>query len=117
MSSTAGVATSAAPAVELSGVTKRFGAIVACDEVDLVLWRGRIHGILGENGAGKSTLMKVLIGLVPLDSGTVSVDGERVIIRDARRCPIRNRDGSPALQPRGAPDGLGERDVRGGGSV
>ena len=82
MSSTTGAATPAVPAVELSGVTKRFGAIVACDEVDLTLWRGRIHGILGENGAGKSTLMKVLIGLVPLDSGTVSIGGETVILRD-----------------------------------
>ena len=70
------------PAVDLRGITKRFGAIVACDDVDLQLHRGRIHGILGENGAGKSTLMKVLIGLVPVDAGQVSIDGERRAIRD-----------------------------------
>ena len=70
------------PAVELSSITKSFGPIVACDRVDLTLHRGRIHGILGENGAGKSTLMKVLIGLVLPDSGTIDVDGERCQIRD-----------------------------------
>ena len=70
------------PAVQLTSVSKSFGAIVACDRVDLTLHRGRIHGILGENGAGKSTLMKVLIGLVLPDLGTIDVDGERCQIRD-----------------------------------
>ncbi|MDE0701940.1 MAG: ABC transporter ATP-binding protein [Acidimicrobiaceae bacterium] len=70
------------PAVQLSGITKRFGAVVACDGVDLVLARGRIHGLLGENGAGKSTLMKMLIGLVLPDSGTVSIDGTTESIHD-----------------------------------
>jgi simple sugar transport system ATP-binding protein len=70
------------PAVRLSSISKSFGAIVACDRVDLTLNRGRIHGILGENGAGKSTLMKALIGLVLPDSGTIEVDGERCQIRD-----------------------------------
>ena len=70
------------PAVRLKGITKRFGAVVACDGVDLDLHRGRIHGILGENGAGKSTLMKVLIGLVIPDAGDVEIDGRRVTIAD-----------------------------------
>ena len=70
------------PAVRLASITKSFGAIVACDHVDLTLHRGRIHGILGENGAGKSTLMKVLIGLVLPDGGTIEVDGEPCQIRD-----------------------------------
>ena len=72
------------PAVELIGVTKRFGAVVACDDVDLVLHRGRIHGILGENGAGKSTLMKVLIGLIVPDAGRIVMNGEVQHIRDPR---------------------------------
>jgi ABC-type uncharacterized transport system ATPase subunit len=81
--SSTGVGASApAPAVELTGITKRFGAVVACDGVDLALHRGRIHGILGENGAGKSTLMKILIGLVLPDSGSIEVDGQRCTIHD-----------------------------------
>jgi len=71
-----------APAVRLASISKSFGSIVACDSVDLTLRRGRIHGILGENGAGKSTLMKVLIGLVLPDSGTIEVDGVHCQIRD-----------------------------------
>lgn len=71
-----------APAVELTDITKRFGAVVACDDVSLTLHRGRIHGILGENGAGKSTLMKILIGLVLPDSGAIEIDGRRSTIHD-----------------------------------
>jgi ABC-type uncharacterized transport system ATPase subunit len=82
MGSSAGTGSELDPAVDLQGISKRFGAIVACDDVDLRLYHGRIHGILGENGAGKSTLMKVLIGLVPVDSGQVLIDGVRQAIRD-----------------------------------
>ena len=74
------VASDAPAAVSVRGLTKRYGEVVACDDVDLELRRGEIHGVLGENGAGKSTLMKVLIGLVQPDGGTIDVDGERVRI-------------------------------------
>jgi simple sugar transport system ATP-binding protein len=72
-----------APAVlELRGMTKRFGSVVACDGVDLDLRRGEIHGILGENGAGKSTLMKMIIGLAVPDRGAMTLDGESCHIID-----------------------------------
>lgn len=73
---------SSVPAVALTGITKRFGTVVACDNVDLALRRGRIHGLLGENGAGKSTLMKMLIGLVLPDAGVIAIDGTNQSIHD-----------------------------------
>ena len=69
-------------AVHLEGINKRYGDVRACADVDLVLHRGRIHGVLGENGAGKSTLMKIMIGLVLPDSGWITIHGERVHLRD-----------------------------------
>jgi len=68
--------------VTLAGITKRYGLVTACDGVDLTLRPGRIHGVLGENGAGKSTLMKILIGLIQPDAGTVTVGGDPVRITD-----------------------------------
>lgn len=68
--------------VELRGITKRFGRLVACRDVDLAVRDGEIHGLLGENGAGKSTLMKLLIGLVPSDAGEVRLRGRPVVVKD-----------------------------------
>lgn len=76
------VVTTDVPALQLSGMTKRFGAVLACDRVDLELHRGEIHGLLGENGAGKSTLMRMAIGLALPDAGTIRIDGERHRIED-----------------------------------
>ena len=77
-----GPAESSRTAVRLDGVSKRYGAVTACDRVDLELTSGRVHGVLGENGAGKSTLMKVMIGLVLPDEGSISINGERVRLLD-----------------------------------
>lgn len=74
-----------APALELRGVSKAYGSVVACDAVDLAVQAGEIHGLLGENGAGKSTLMKILLGLVQRDRGGVVVDGEPVEIDSPQR--------------------------------
>ena len=68
--------------VALSGISKTFGHVVACDSVDLTLRQGKIHGILGENGAGKSTLMKILIGLHAPDAGEIRVHGALRQFRD-----------------------------------
>src|SRR5262245_44541923 len=67
-----------APAVRLRGITRRFGPVVANDDVSLELIPGEIHALVGENGAGKSTLMRVLYGLLPPDAGTIEVDGAPV---------------------------------------
>jgi simple sugar transport system ATP-binding protein len=74
----------AAPAIELVGIDKRFGAVHANRAVDLVVRRGHIHGIIGENGAGKSTLMAILHGFYQADAGTILVNGQEVRIRDSR---------------------------------
>jgi simple sugar transport system ATP-binding protein len=65
------------PAVELRGLSKRFGATLANDGVNLRVERGVIHGIVGENGAGKSTAMKMLYGLLRPDAGEIVVEGAR----------------------------------------
>jgi ABC-type uncharacterized transport system ATPase subunit len=69
------------PRLELRGVTKRYGPVIANDQVALTVQPGEIHSILGENGAGKSTLVKIIYGAVHPDAGEIAWDGRRVSIR------------------------------------
>jgi simple sugar transport system ATP-binding protein len=67
---------SARPVLRLSGITKRFGALTANENVSLELERGEVLGLLGENGAGKSTLVSVLFGHYVADAGSIEAFGE-----------------------------------------
>ncbi len=61
--------------IALTGISKRFGATQALDDISLELRPGEVHGLVGENGAGKSTLVKILAGVYRPDSGSILVDG------------------------------------------
>jgi len=64
--------------IETSGLTKRYGSLTAVNKLDLKVERNTIHGFLGPNGAGKTTTIKVLVGLLKPDKGTVKVLGQEV---------------------------------------
>ncbi len=69
------------PRLELRHITKRFGPVVANEDIALTVDPGQIHAVLGENGAGKSTLMKIIYGSVHPDAGEVFWNGKKVEIR------------------------------------
>jgi len=79
------------PMLQLRGVTKRYPAVVANDQVSLTVMPGAIQAVLGENGAGKSTLMKIIYGVVKPDAGEILLRGQAVQIRnpqEARRLGV-----------------------------
>jgi len=80
---TAGRLATAAPAIELRGISKAFGPVQANKNIDIRVRKGTIHGIIGENGAGKSTLMSILYGFYRADKGEVLIDGKPVQISDS----------------------------------
>jgi len=78
-------------AIELKGITKHFGEILANDSINFSVDKYEIHAILGENGAGKSTLMNIMSGLVHPDSGKILIDGQKIRFKspkDAIKCGI-----------------------------
>jgi ABC-type sugar transport system ATPase subunit len=73
-------ATTTPPAIAVRGATKRFGAVLALDGVDLEVQRGQVLALLGDNGAGKSTLIKCISGVHRLDEGVIEMDGHPIAI-------------------------------------
>jgi inositol transport system ATP-binding protein len=64
--------------LEARNISKSFPGVKALDDVNLCIEKGKVHALMGENGAGKSTLMKILMGLLPPDSGTIYLKGNSV---------------------------------------
>ena len=73
------------PRLQLTGITKRYPAVVANDGVSLTVLPGQTHAVLGENGAGKSTLMKIIYGSVKPDAGTLLWNGQAVALRNPQQ--------------------------------
>jgi Cu-processing system ATP-binding protein len=74
--------------IELDGVSRRYGDLLAVDGVDLRIAAGQVFGLIGHNGAGKSTLFRMMLGLVPASAGEIRIDGESVTgprFREVRR--------------------------------
>ena len=77
------------PILQLTGISKRFGAIVIADRIDLVLGKGEAVGIIGPNGAGKTTLFGIVSGAMAPDAGAVLLDGQDVTrLSTDRRCRL-----------------------------
>ncbi|HEX8235431.1 MAG TPA: sugar ABC transporter ATP-binding protein [Abditibacteriaceae bacterium] len=88
--------------LDFTNISKRFGGVRALQDVSFTIKRGSVHAIVGENGAGKSTLMKIVAGVQPPDSGSISLDGQPVLIsspRRARELGIALVPQEPALCP------------------
>jgi ABC-type uncharacterized transport system ATPase subunit len=81
---TTGRQVSAAPAIELVGISKSFGPVQANKNISIRVMPGTIHGIIGENGAGKSTLMSILYGFYKADKGEVLIAGNKMQIPDSQ---------------------------------
>jgi fructose transport system ATP-binding protein len=90
------------PALEAHGISKRFGSVVALEDVDFEAYPGEVLALLGDNGAGKSTLIKILSGAYRPDSGTIKLHGQEVEFhgpRDAREHGIETVYQDLALAP------------------
>src|SRR4030095_1043900 len=79
------------PIIEMRGIDKHYGGVHAVRGVDLDIYLGEVHALVGDNAAGKSTLIKILSGAVTKDAGTISFEGRPVEInqpRDAKQLGI-----------------------------
>ena len=71
-------------AIELRGITKRFGSVVANENISLTIRKGEILSVLGENGSGKTTLMNMIAGIYHPDEGQILVNGEEAAIHSPK---------------------------------
>jgi ribose transport system ATP-binding protein len=78
-----------APLISLRGISKTFPGVRALHEVDLDIFAGEVHAVMGENGAGKSTLMKIIAGAYQPDAGQVLLDGAPVHFHHPREAQQR----------------------------
>jgi ABC-2 type transport system ATP-binding protein len=100
---------SSRPAIETSGLTKRFGARKAIDNVDLQVPHGCAFGFLGPNGAGKTTMIRMLLGLTGADAGSMSLLGHPV---PSERAQALERVGAIVEEPRFHPHLTGRENLR-----
>jgi len=84
VNNTKGSQETAAPAIELRGISKAFGPVQANKDISINVAKGTIHGIIGENGAGKSTLMSILYGFYKADAGEIFINGQLTQIPDSQ---------------------------------
>ena len=78
--------------LEMKGVTKRFGSLVANDSVDFDLRKGEVHALLGENGAGKTTLMNCLYGIYRQEEGDIFYKGQKLELNKSKLNGITDAD-------------------------
>src|ERR1700683_4776024 len=97
------------PAIETSGLTKRFGERTALDGIDLLVPRGCAFGFLGPNGAGKTTIIRTLLGLTHATAGTMHLLGHPV---PAERAQALQRVGAIVEEPRFHPSLTGREHLR-----
>ena len=79
--------------IEVRGLTKRFGQVLAVDQLSFGVERGTVTGFLGSNGAGKTTTLRMLLGLVRPDAGTATINGRPY--RDLADFAARTRPPAP----------------------
>ena len=100
--------------VEVRGVVKRFGHNTVLDRIDLDVDEHQVVCLIGASGSGKSTLLRCINGLEPIQAGTITVDGRKVLQDDIKLNRLRREVGHrlPGLQPLPPHDGARQRDPR-----